>query len=539
MAALTLDDLIELWQSVVDVGYAQPFIDGKAAGVDTQFEAYEQAAAQLARASEMIERTTQAMYILPWSGQTDEPAGGASPATVTATVQRSARFITPITIVKGQIIIAEVAGDWGPNGAQYVQTGRQFVADETLTFGPGEAGPFKLRLVSDRPGYGYNQPEPGSINQFVQVGAALANDKARVVPGVAGHRLMVRPDPDVVVPEHVGQYIELTVGANAGQVRRVIGYEQPQVGVHGGVATLAATGVFEVAAIAGTGFEVGEKVVQRTGVVVTARGVFRRLTDTGDHVVVDRTFGDFVPATQIEGVLTGTTATLVAVKQSPDMTAEQYNSPPGSTGAGWRVLGWATDLGFTIASDDYPVGGRSAMLDELGDERRIYRQPAEPDDSYRKRVATVADKVSPNAIRRIANRVFVPLGGSACLREVGQAKFRGLFFDGDPSSVDPAVAFAFDLDFGTRPADRFKLLLDYLEFRAFFLIGVPPIPFGDFGCAFDEGVSNAFDCAPFLAFFDGFPIMSAIYYRTVWAAVDDARAAGVGFDLYVENVGCI
>jgi hypothetical protein len=97
------------------------------------------------------------------------------------------------------------------------------------------------------------------------------------------------------------------------------------------------------------------------------------------------------------------------------------------------------------------------MLDEWGDERKIYRQAGEVDTDYRKRVARVGDKISPNAIKRITNRILVPLGTNACLREVGLSKFRGMFFDGDSNIVDPTFAFAFDLDFIARPQDRFKL----------------------------------------------------------------------------------
>jgi hypothetical protein len=540
MAALTATDLIALWKSVVDQGYAQPFLDGQAAGVDTQFEVFEQSAVQLARASEMTERTTQSMYIRAWSGQTDDPASGAQQATLTATVTRTTRFEVPVSIVAGQVIIDEVATGWGDHEAQDVITGRRFLADETVTFGPGDAGPLTIRLVAERPGYGYNQPEPGSLNHFNQVGAGLSNDQATVVPGMASHRLIVRPDPDVVVPDHVGQYVELTAGLNARQVRRAIGYEGPNPtgsNAHGGVLVLAATGVFAVSGIVGL-FQVGEEVVQQTGLVVTASGIFRRLTLSG-LMVVDRTFGDFVVATAVTGVLSGATATLDTVHQSPDMVAEQHHVPPGASGAGWRVVLWGDDLGFVISNTASPTGGKSAMLDELGDERRIYRQPGELDTSYRKRISRVADKISPNAIRRIANSVFTNIGAQAYLREVGQAKFTGLFFDGDASSTDPTIAFPFDLDFGARPQDRFKLVVDYLEFRAFFLIGVPPVPLGDFGCAFDAGTCNAFDASPFLAFFDGSAVMSAIYYRETWAAVDDARAAGVGFDLYVEDIGLI
>jgi len=91
---------------------------------------------------------------------------------------------------------------------------------------------------------------------------------------------------------------------------------------------------------------------------------------------------------------------------------------------------------------------------------------------------------------------------------------------------------------GLSPFDRFRVDLDYLEFRAFFLLGVPPLSTGEFGLAFDAGPSNAFDASPFLAFMDGFPVGAAITYRAIWQDIDKRRAGGVGFDLYIETLGC-
>ena len=48
--------------------------------------AIEQACEQLALVSAANDETTQALYLLPWSGQSDEPSSGASRSTVTLTV---------------------------------------------------------------------------------------------------------------------------------------------------------------------------------------------------------------------------------------------------------------------------------------------------------------------------------------------------------------------------------------------------------------------------------------------------------------------
>ena len=158
------------------------------------------------------------------------------------------------------------------------------------------------------------------------------------------------------------------------------------------------------------------------------------------------------------------------------------------------------------------------------------------DDRYRKRVHALPDTVSPNAIRRTANRVLSEYGLSGTLREVGSPMLPGLFFDGDPTDTDPRAAFAFDMDFVIAPEDRYKLMMSYEEMRGFFLMALPPLWLGDFGFAYDSGPSNAYDSAPWLTFYDGFPLTSAIVWGNIWQAIDKARAGGVGFDLVLDDL---
>lgn len=535
--ALTSTELIALWKSVVDPGYSRPFLEGEYEGRDTGFGAsIGQTAEQLARASVMVNRSSQSMYVLPWSGQTDEPARGASYAEVDLTLTRTTLFTNALSIVEGKVTFVENLTDFGPDGAVVVQSGRKFVAVETKTFAPGEAGPITIRARAERPGFGYNMSPPDTINTIEQVGAGFSHDRAKVVSGVESHRLIVQPAPDVVIPEHVGSFVQFTTGANAGQVRRIIGYERPSTTYpHGGVAVLVASGVLLVSGVAGT-FQEGEKVTQTIAGTIVAKGIFRRLY--GVRMAFERTFGAFVPGNPIVGTLTAASATVDTIDVSPDMVNEAPDNPPGSVGAAWTILPWTT-LGIEVTNPDYPTGGVAPMLDELGEERAIFRSAGEGDDSYRERIAKVADTVSPNAIRRIGNRIFATYGATMCLREVGLEKLRGFFFDGDPSSNDPAVAFAFDLDFAARPQDRFKVVLDYTEMRAFFMIGVPPMPLPEFGFGYDEGLINAHDSNPWLSFYDGFPITTAILYRTAWQAIEKARAYGVGFEIYLESNGCV
>jgi hypothetical protein len=425
------------------------------------------------------------------------------------------------------IAVEELAVDFGAEGAIDYATGRRFALVTPAVFPMGSPGPIEVDADATRPGEGHNNPEPGSIRRIVQVGAGFANDGASLTPGTTQHRLVVRPEPDVIVAEHVGQHIEFVDGSNAGRVARVVGYEGPVIDATaptGGTALLAACGIYRCSVVLGT-FEVGEIVEQSSS---GARTRVPYLLPS-PYVALERVEGELdLAGSPLLGTRSGAGAVLESIEESPDLIAEAGT-------ASWRVLDWAGDLGVVVTHDARPAGGRDAWLDEIGDERGVRRGSGEEDDAYRPRVGALGDAISPRAILRIANRILAPYGHSAVLREVGYPSLRGLFYDGDPSNTDPAVAFAYDLDPDARPDDRFKVALDYTDFRAFFLIGVPPLGLGEFGAAYDIGSSNAYDAAPYLAFYDGFPLTAAAIYRAIWQEIYRARGGGVGFDLYLER----
>lgn len=196
-------------------------------------------------------------------------------------------------------------------------------------------------------------------------------------------------------------------------------------------------------------------------------------------------------------------------------------------------------------------GGRDAFLDGLGEDRGLPRRIGESDDAYRLRIMETPDTVSPAAIKRGVDRVLAPYGLGGCLREVGTPLLPGFFYDaGGTGSKDPNPShnFAYDMDFTLRPEDRFKLFLDLLEFRGFFLVGVPKVVDAEYpGLVYDTAIGstfklkNAYDTtsptAPNAAY-DGFQRLNAALYQAIFADINDKRAAGVGFDLYIEEIGC-
>lgn len=197
------------------------------------------------------------------------------------------------------------------------------------------------------------------------------------------------------------------------------------------------------------------------------------------------------------------------------------------------------------------TGGRTPCLDGLGEDLLVPRLVGESDDRYRLRIIQKPDTVSPAAIERGLDLLLGALGLHACLREVGTERLPGFFYDAGASTDSPQVPennYAYDLDFSTRPADRFKLYLDQAEFRGFMMIGVPPIPdLADFGMAYDGATSDAFPqqnaydttslTQPNVAY-DGFSTLNSSIYQAIFDMINEKRAAGVGFELYLEAIGC-
>lgn len=624
MPALTFDDLLKQLFSAADPEYLRPFF--QEGGYNNGREAFEALIEVLRRVDEAIVRTTSAMYLLPWSGQDAPPATGGFPARLTLRFRRNARLELPLVVVAGAVRFQEVERDWGPGGGVEVVTGREYVLEAPVVLQPGETGPVDAPAVCTLLGYGGANPQPGTIRRAAQPGDAAQNFGASVVQTPSVARLVVRAVAPVVVPEHVGQYVAFLGGANAGQVRRVVGYEPADaLAPHGGVALLAATFCGRSLATPPTGtFQVGETVTQTdsVGPTVIAQGVVLGVSSAAPwYVVVDTTAGAFAPTAGTVGPIVGTMSGATFTVE--DVTQQGQLVPEAGT-AVWAVQPWHLALGLQVEN---PAGlpqvpGAYPMLDALGGERGVYRSPGEGDESYRQRAAQMVDMVTPNAVRRTGNRIWAPHGGSVCLREVGQPKLQGLYCDTPPGDPSDLAKHAYDLDalrmrgvkvgeffdgervyqdnvgvlttarvtttiagappgspvpavdplylevarvrgprfvvgvpivgevsgatftpnavlLGLRPQDRFKLDLDYTDFRAFFLVGVPKSGLGEVGIPYDEPHPyNAFDASPWLTFSDGFPLTTAVLNRATWQAVDRVRAGGVGFDLYAEDQGC-
>ena len=105
-----------------------------------------------------------------------------------------------------------------------------------------------------------------------------------------------------------------------------------------------------------------------------------------------------------------------------------------------------------------------------------------------------------------------------------------------PSAVAGGIAL--------EPTNRFRVYLDYLRFRAYFLVTVPQLDYSDFGFFWGAGngsfgLENWWSMpAPGLDFFDGSPIGVAAIYKQVYSNVDTIRAAGVFWEMQISDTAC-
>jgi hypothetical protein len=622
---LTIADLTAIWTKAVDPSYGQPFLDvGEGGGL----EVYTQAFAQYERVSKAVDTSMGALFIRSWSGQSALPAAGAQKATVQLTFARSGPLMNaPLVLAAGSTFVEEQQTDSGDPEGVAVLTGRRFVLTQPLVFEPGDQGPFTVTAIAEFAGYGYNNPRPGSLNFVDQPGTHFYHPRANVTvvppapptptPPNASAQIVTPNEVDTFIPDHVGQYVRFgPTGPNLGLVARIVGFQPPDLTVpRGSVVSLGMDLAFEAFTHAGT-FQAGEPVTFKSGVTVKGTGILLGSNPNGSHLrvtllVLTLDPGAAVTTYTLSGNLSGATANIDFVLYNVAQTI----LPDTLETSAWVVLDWATDWGLTVTNVSQPTGGVLGMLDALGEERNIARGPNETDDSYRSRVAEIADVVTPNAVRRALTRVMN--GQPFCFREVGSTLLPGFYFDipdtpgaffspdfydtdvvifngalasgvflanervsyQDSSANEKAHGWFGRLDMGNtrltmirtglnkpKPAGvaagdvvvglssgavfnvasitaytdlrRFREYLDYVQFRAFFLVGVPQLGTGEFGFAYDTYPTGAYDLPPpFMDFYDGFPYLAAQFYLRVFQAVDRVRAGGVTFDLYLTAPG--
>lgn len=451
---LSKDDIYAVWKASVDRSYSEPYEE---AGEGNGLEVHTQAAHQLARISQAADTTTQALYLQPYSGQTDMPAQGEAKATVMITLARAGSAERLVTLKAGQFTVEEYQEDWGENGPEMVRTGRRYIIAEDVTFAPMEVGPVQVLAVAERAGWGYNNPLPGKISWITQVGTNLNNSQATLAkitnpptaswvglipPTYSGTpalvKLTCKAAPDMFTPDSIGQYVLFTTGANAGKYALITDYLSPVDGaefyVGGSSAVLKQTVVIQGDPALGTGVLLqGEYAYVNAGgqnAIGYVENVRMSVTDVAT-IELSYVQGPIAVFSASNMHVIGATSSANAYANFILVDGILVDEAPvsGVGGATWRIMDWVVDLGLSCSNEKKPAGGRLGFLDMLGAERGVYRNEGESDTLFRKRILGVSDVVTPDAI----NRAIVRAIGQAkyCLHEPGDADFPGAFFDDD------------------------------------------------------------------------------------------------------------
>lgn len=530
---LTKAELLRVWKGAVDPEYSRPLLEGTA---PTGIELHTQQHAQLEAVSQAVDTGTQGLYVREYSGQTDLPASGAVKATVSLTLTR-ANDMQHVLALPAGMFFEEQAIDSSPTGPVTIPTGRRYYLKTTCSFAPGEATRV-VNALGEKPGFGYNHAQALSITDVLQIGGGLINDSATVRATPERLFLDCANKPDALLPAHVGAWVLFTAGGNfttAGPRRaRVVSYSGPNLAVappRGGTLGLAEIYVIEVATggIVGT-FADGELIEQTVSGVTYSATLLRVVVNSNgkDYFAIQpltRKDQGFDLTQTYKGRLTGAT-----LNPTGGVFLEQPSIVVESGTATWKIMSWTDDYGVTSTNVAVPSGGRTAQLDEIGATRGLLRTSSEDDETYRQRLARVPDVVSPNAIRRVANRILKTVVDSITLREVGRTTLPMFYSDVDAADYAPEAR---------NRADYWKRAMSFVEMRAFFLVEVPRMQDGDFGMFYDVGKYGFFDATGWPGFFDGYPWNAARRRMAIWQAVNQARAGGVGFELVErpDNIG--
>lgn len=220
------------------------------------------------------------------------------------------------------------------------------------------------------------------------------------------------------------------------------------------------------------------------------------------------------------------------------------------------------------------VGGRAAMLDQLGADRGVPRaNPQEADPAYRVRIKAIPDIITPDAIVRQVNAYMRPLvpgyDAAANFIETWSILYQTCWFDapvvegGAPQNQPsvPPITFGYDPNLFTyddpRPSPPFRdRWLDEIEQRGTFIFLVPLLPaFADVGMAYDDTAMGPTDlitttgrravgaydvpvgliASELQGGYDGFDLSKNAVYLGLFNLLASIKAAGVAFAIELEN----
>jgi hypothetical protein len=491
---LSWNELYAIWRSTTDTNYVQSL---ERAGDGKGLEVYGQLLAQLARVSTAINRTTQAMFLLPFSGQEAPPAAGESRSLVTLTVTRTFLLGQALTLPAGVVWFEESEYDWGEDpgqlGGEFL-TGHRFTPVADTMFSSGQTS-IEVACVAEYSGSSYNNARIGSIHNVVATPDIVSVTGEILVEGV--NEILADP---YASPLFVGMYVVIQGGHDVGAIRRIIGYEEGRLYLKNTASLLTPATDVPWRIIPWTEFGVScTNAAMPTGgnigtldAIAGERGVIRHNGESDDNYR-DRA------APMIDVVSPN------AIRRSVSLALRPFGLKVGTLReAGLASLpGIFCDVPGTVSHSAFDLDAVTITGAPPGfiEGETVYQ-------------------ASTYATGRVAflNGAFDSIVAVRGTFEAG-SEFVGLT---SGTTYIPGIT-----GIGLANDDKYRYGFDFAEMRGFFMIGVPQIGLGEFGSAFDLGHADAFD----VGFADGFPVVQAKANRAARIAADTARAYGVGFDI--------
>lgn len=561
---LTQEDFIQLWRDIFPTSYTVPIeLEGDGQGFDKE----QAQAAIFAAVVQAVTCQTQSYYLKRHSLQVDEPASGSVKATGTVTILRTGDVGFPAPLLAGTRVLAVQLGSYG----QEIEMA-EFELVQREEFPAGDTGR-DVQVQAVIAGYSGNIPA-GKINQFSVRGQETVPN-ADVIGGntsVVQSANLAAGGQDVLRPDMVGQYIrftnlvvfppgprlivDATVATVGDQQETTVTFE-PGLETPGGavlpdvvhtVATLLSTNTEPFAIVGGEVLDISVD-----GILAVAVNFLGG--DTTAALAVSRINAAFAAALQslpavVEGssvrlngsVLGNTGSVEIIGGTAAAILGFAVQTVFGTNGATLEIEEFS-EVGFSVSQPALMSGGATAFLDAIGADRNTPRLANETDEEYRGRLCNLADIISPAAIIRICEAILSPFGISCVLKETRCinpnptdprfACLSGFIFDtvGDfhYQNKRPVLTNAYDLD-PQFAADNGFVWVDLIDAFRYFLLCIGTGNEGEFGFAYDDAGTNPYD-ADVNNFYDGFPIGYFSAVSQLWNTVNDARAAGVAFEI--------
>lgn len=175
---------------------------------------------------------------------------------------------------------------------------------------------------------------------------------------------------------------------------------------------------------------------------------------------------------------------------------------------------------------DTASGGRPATLDQHGLDRLLPRKPGEDDATYAARIRALPDTISPDAIRRQLDAIFLPAQLHYDLIETWENRYQSCWNapDGGPqdSVFGPTTLFAYNDPRDDRFIPRWMGDQDH---RAAFVVILPEFPaFNDRGMAYNDP-ATAGEMSRAVSAWNS-PVLDGPALSGVWNGEDDDSGEG-------------